>query len=266
MKSRTNRPSLLDLIFSDRNKDYGAYEITKSSVRRIRISFILAVSVFVLLILIIGGVIRIPWFSTTSDNALVYNTVNVKYDARLITELSKPFTVEPKKTDRKTITEPIIVDEVQETEDAEKQKTPLEEQKPSVQDEVKRNDSIEKSEFKKKEESPELIKARTDTVVFVERPPQFPGGPEALKQYIRKNLKYPADAINRKVQGTVVLSFIIEKDGSIKRVIITKNVDPVLDFEAVRIIASMPQWQPASSKGKAIASMIVLPINFAMRP
>ena len=150
MKSRTNRPSLLDLIFSDRNKDYGAYEITKSSKRRIRISFILAVSVFVLLILIIGGVIRIPWFSTSADNALVYNTVNVKYDARLITELSKPFTVEPKKPDKKTFTEPKIVDEVQETEDAEKQKTHPEEQKLSVQDEVKRNDSIEKSEFKKK--------------------------------------------------------------------------------------------------------------------
>ena len=64
----------------------------------------------------------------------------------------------------------------------------------------------------------------------------------------------------------IYVSFVIEKDGSIKRVIITKNVDPILDFEAVRIIASMPQWQPASSKGKAIASMIVLPINFAMRP
>ena len=266
MKSRTKRPSLLDLIFSDRNKDYGAYEIIKSSVRRIRISFILAVSLFVLLILIIGGVIRIPWLSGSSNNTLVYNTVNVKYDARLITELSKPFNVEPKKPDKKIFTEPRIVDETQEAERAETEKPATEEKKPDVTGEEKPNDSLEKSEFKKKEESPELIKARTDTVVFVEKPPQFPGGPEALKQYIRKNLKYPADAINRKVQGTVVLSFIIEKDGSIKRVIITKNVDPILDFEAVRIIASMPQWQPASSKGKPIASMIVLPINFAMRP
>ena len=265
MKSRTNRPRLLDLIFSDRNKDYGAYDIIKSSVRRIRISFILAVSVFVLLILIIGGVIRIPWFSRYPDNTLVYNTINVKYDARLITELSKPFTVEPKKKDKKTFTEPKIVDEVQEIEDTGKEKTP-EEQKPVVTEEEKPNDSLEKQELKKETEKPELIKARTDTVVFVEKPPQFPGGPEALKQYIRKNLKYPADAINRKVQGTVVLSFIIEKDGSIRQVIITKNVDPILDFEAVRIIAAMPQWSPGMAKGKPIATMIVLPINFAMRP
>lgn len=266
MKSRTKRPSLLDLIFSDRNKDYGAYEIIKSSVRRIRISFIIAIGLFVLLILIIGGVIHIPWFSATSDNVATYNTISVKYDARLITELSKPFNIEPKKKDNKTFTEPKIVDQEQEVESAEKEKPAPEEQKPAVADEERAKDSLEKLALKKKEEEPEIIKARTDTIVFVEQPPQFPGGPEALKQYIRKNLKYPADAINRKVQGTVILSFIVEKDGSIKRVIITKNIDPVLDFEAVRIIASMPQWQPASNKGKTIASMIVIPINFAMRP
>jgi len=266
LKSKKKRLSLLDLIFIDRNKDYGAYEIIKSSVRRIRISFILAVSVFVLMILIIGGVIRIPWFSSKPDNALVYNTINVKYDARLITELSKPFKVEPKKPDKKAFTEPKIVDESPEVENTEIEKPAPEEKQPTVTAEEKLNDSLENERLKKKEEAPELIKSRTDTVVFVEKPPQFPGGPEALKQYIRKNLKYPADAINRKVQGTVVLSFIIEKDGSIKRVIITKNVDPVLDFEAVRIIASMPQWLPASSKGKPTAAMIVLPINFAMRP
>ena len=62
-----------------------------------------------------------------------------------------------------------------------------------------------------------------------------------------------------------MLNFIIEKDGSVRRIIITKAVDPVLDFEAVRIISAMPHWQAASMHGKPIAAMIVIPINFSLR-
>ena len=142
-------------------------------------------------------------------------------------------------------------------------KPAADELKPDEESKERLSDSMQRPAAN--EIKPELAKARTDTVVFIEQVPQFPGGSEALKTFIRNNLKYPVDAINRKVQGTVIISFVVEKDGSVKRIIITKNVDPVLDFEAVRIIASMPQWQPGRSKGKSITTMIVLPIIFTLR-
>lgn len=255
----------MDLIFKDRNKNYGAYEILKSSVRRIRISFIAAVVLFVLLILVIGGIIRIPWIKQT-DNTLVYNTVSVKYDPSLITALSKPFQVDAKKENKKVFTEPKIVDEDQEVVAAVKQKQVTDEPKADTTINNNRGDSIKQAENEPKETVAEIVKRRTDTVIFIEHPPQFPGGADALRFFISSHLKYPIDALNRKVQGTVVLSFIVEKNGSIKRILITKNIDPVLDFEAVRVIAAMPPWQPASNKGKPIAAMIVLPVNFSIRP
>lgn len=262
MKRKTKRPSLRDIIFYDRNKDYGAYEIGKNSVRRIRISFLLASSIFILLILIIGGVIRIPWLNH-SESVQTYNLVNVKYDPSLITELSKPFKVDQKKETMKSFTTPKIVDMEQDFLIDKARKPAADELKPDEESKERLSDSMQRPAAN--EIKPELAKARTDTVVFIEQVPQFPGGSEALKTFIRNNLKYPVDAINRKVQGTVIISFVVEKDGSVKRIIITKNVDPVLDFEAVRIIASMPQWQPGRSKGKSITTMIVLPIIFTLR-
>jgi len=266
LKRKPKKLSLLDLIFYDRNKDYGAYEISRTAVRRIRISFLLAMSIFILLILIIGGVIRIPWMNH-SETAQTYNLVQVKYDPSLITELSKPFKVDQKKENKKIITAPKIVDEEQEVLIKLKETKPVaEEEKPEEEKQARLKDSLQKLEQLAKEIKPEPMKARADTIIFIEQAPQFPGGPEALKFFIRNNLKYPVDAINRKIQGTVVLSFVVETDGSVKRIIISKNVDPVLDFEAVRIIASMPLWQPGRSKGKPIATMIVLPIVFSYRP
>lgn len=265
MKSKKKRPSLLDLIFDDRNKDYGAYSIIKNSFRRIRISFLLATVLFLLLVLIIGGVISIPWLEY-KDEDQSYNTVNVKYDPSLITVISEPFKVTPEKDKKKIFTAPVIRDEEKEivSDDAsKKQKDTLE---PEKSDAELPGDSVKVPDQEADEKKLQHSASRADSIVFVEQLPKFPGGDAALRFFLTNNLKYPVDAINRKIQGTVVLNFIVEKDGSIRRIIISKAVDPVLDFEAVRIISSMPRWQAASMHGKPVAAMIVFPINFSLRP
>ena len=264
MKRKIKKPGLVDLIFDDRNKDYGAFAIIKSSVRRIRISFMSATGIFLLLVLIIGGVIRIPWFSY-SDETPVYNSVNVKYDPSLITVLSEPFKITPKEDKKKILTPPLIIDENQEVVIFETSKKPEEKPEPEKLNEELLKDSLKTIVAKADEKNIQSTKSKADSIVFVQQVPQFPGGDAALKYFITNNLKYPIDAINRKIQGTVVLNFIIEKDGSVRRIIITKAVDPVLDFEAVRIISAMPHWQAASMHGKPIAAMIVIPINFSLR-
>ncbi len=265
LKRKIKKPGLVDLIFNDRNKNYGAFAIIKSSVRRIRISFMSATGIFLLLVLIIGGAIRIPWFSY-SDETLVYNSVNVKYDPSLITVLSEPFKVTPKEDKKKIFTAPVILDEEKEVVQVEKSTKPEANPEPKKLNEELLRDSLKAIEAKADEKIPQPTKSKADSIVFVQQVPQFPGGDAALKFFITNNLKYPIDAINRKIQGTVVLNFIVEKDGNIRRIIITKAVDPVLDFEAVRIISSMPHWQAASMHGKPVAAMIVIPINFSLRP
>ena len=264
MKRKTKRPSLLDLIFDNRNKDYGAFAIIKSSVRRVRISFMLATGIFLLLVLIIGGVIRMPWINY-ADVTQEYNTVSVKYDPSLITILSEPFKVEPKKESKKIFTAPKIIDELQEIVAVEEVKQPEKNLATEKKAEEIRKDSLKAAEKEANEKKLALTKSQADSVMYVELAPQFPGGADALRFYINNNLKYPVDAINRKVQGTVVLNFVVEKDGSIRRIIITKAVDPVLDFEAVRIISAMPHWQAGRMHGKPIAVMIVIPIIFSLR-
>ena len=205
-----------------------------------------------------------PWIKYADVNQ-EYNAVSVKYDPSLITILSEPFKVEPKKEHKKIFTPPKIIDEEKQFIAAEEVKQPEKNLASVTKSEESRKDSLKAIEEQENDKKQAQIKAKADSVMFVELAPQFPGGAEALRQYISNNLKYPVDAINRKVQGTVVLNFIVEKDGSIRRIIITKAVDPVLDFEAVRIISAMPHWQAAKLHGKPIAVMIVIPINFSLR-
>ncbi len=265
MKSKINKPGLEDLTFEGRNKEYGSYVIIKNSARRIRVSFVYALGIFVLMILIVGGGIMIPWMSGYDlSQDISINTVIVRYDPTLITILSEPIKEIQDKEKKQRFTEPKIADEVKELFPAKEVKKPEEKLVPEKSQEESLKDSLNKIELEAKEKSL-LAERKADTIIYIEQTPQFPGGPEALKLYISHNLQYPVDALRRKLQGTVVLNFIIEKDGSIGRVIISKRVDPVIDFEAVRIIESMPHWKSAVKQGKPIASMLVIPISFALR-
>ena len=107
----------------------------------------------------------------------------------------------------------------------------------------------------------------TDNTVFisVEQMPEFPGGKNAMMEYIQKKLVYPSAAVQNGVQGRVVVSFIIEKDGSISNTTVLKGVDSHLDKEALRIIKSMPKWKPAMQSGKYVRYKYTFPITFKLR-
>ncbi|MCP9611400.1 M56 family metallopeptidase [Coprobacter tertius] len=95
--------------------------------------------------------------------------------------------------------------------------------------------------------------------------PQFPGGETELKSYITKNLKYPVDASEKKIQGRVIVKFIVEKDGSVNQVEVLKSVDPSLDKESVRVIKSMPKWIPGKNKsGMPQRVWYTVPIDFSL--
>ncbi|MBR3079231.1 MAG: energy transducer TonB [Prevotella sp.] len=99
----------------------------------------------------------------------------------------------------------------------------------------------------------------------VEDKPAFPGGMEAMIQFFSTNIQYPADAKKQKIDGRVLVNFVIEKDGSITDVKVMKPGFPSLDAEAVRVVKMMPKWKPGYQKGQAVRVLFALPISFNLK-
>lgn len=95
--------------------------------------------------------------------------------------------------------------------------------------------------------------------------PQFPRGEKAMMAYISKNLKYPENALRNGISGLVVISFIVEKDGSIKTPEVIKSVSNDLDAEAIRVIQTMPRWKPGLHEGNLVPVYFNLPVRFAFQ-
>ena len=99
----------------------------------------------------------------------------------------------------------------------------------------------------------------------VEQMPSFPGGNSAMMQYLANNIKYPVAAQEKRIQGRVVTSFIVEPDGSISNVWVTRRVHPTLDHEAMRVVRSMPRWNPGKQNGKAVRVKYNVPTSFRLQ-
>lgn len=99
----------------------------------------------------------------------------------------------------------------------------------------------------------------------VEQMPQFPGGPSALFEYLSRSIKYPVVAEENGVQGRVILTFVVEQDGSITEVNIVKSVDPSLDAEAKRVVLSMPRWIPGKIDGSPVRVKYTVPVTFRLQ-
>lgn len=110
------------------------------------------------------------------------------------------------------------------------------------------------------------VSADKDTAVLrtVEQIPEFPGGIVQFMKWLTRNLRYPPQAQQQKIQGKVVVSFIVNKDGSISSPTVVKSVDPMLDNEAMRVVKMMPRWKPGLEKGKPCRTMFAIPINFVL--
>ena len=97
---------------------------------------------------------------------------------------------------------------------------------------------------------------------MVEKMPSFPGGSEALKEDLKKNTRYPnPDAC---IQGRVVVVFVVDEKGNLSDVKVARSVESSLDAEAVRVVKSMPRWNPGIEKGKAVKVRYTLPVTFRL--
>lgn len=128
---------------------------------------------------------------------------------------------------------------------------------------------VEKKVVEKKveEKKVEVIEQSESDEVFevVDKMPSFPGGQGAMFDFMARNIQYPKVAEENGVQGCVIVTFIVKKDGSLSYVRIVKSVDPALDKEALRLIKSMPKWSPGINKGKYVNVKFTVPVTFRLQ-
>ncbi|SHK71438.1 energy transducer TonB [Xylanibacter ruminicola] len=111
------------------------------------------------------------------------------------------------------------------------------------------------------------VVAQKNQQVFdvVEKMPEYPGGQAALFEYLSTNIKYPADAEKQKIEGRVLVTFVVNTDGSITDIEVVKKAFPSLDAEAVRVISGMPKWTPGEQKGQKVRVKYTVPLNFRLK-
>lgn len=101
-----------------------------------------------------------------------------------------------------------------------------------------------------------------DVYSLVEEAAQFPGGQTEMLKYLQTNLQYPEEAKANDVHGRVIVSFIVEKDGSLSNVKVMKSLGSGCDEEAIRLVNSMPKWKPGKNGGKEVRARITIPVSF----
>lgn len=100
--------------------------------------------------------------------------------------------------------------------------------------------------------------------ILVEEMPQFPGGYLALREYLQKNVIYPETAREKGIQGRVILTFVVECDGTLTNIKVVRSVDPALDKEAIRVIQNMPKWIPGKQSGEIVPYKYSFPVDFKL--
>ena len=136
---------------------------------------------------------------------------------------------------------------------------------------------IEETTLVSQEDQTEFVEISNDVPIVVEEPeeeqqifqvvenmPEFPGGTQALLQYLKKNIKYPTICQEQGIQGRVVVQFVVNKDGSIVDPEVIKPINPYLDKEALRVVSTMPKWKPGEQRGKPVRVKFTLPVQFKL--
>lgn len=260
--------SFLGLVFENRNKKYGAYQLRKRGDRRLIIGFAIA-------LFIVGTAFSVPLIQASLE-AKKQQPIKVK-EKRVLhySELSAPppialekpppeKVVQIKKEVKKFLKPVVKPDE----EVIEEELIPTVEEVETVEvgtGNLEGDDSVnldlDIESFDLAEPEPEVV----EPFLVVEVMPQFPGGEGELIDYLKKNVRYPSRAREFNVQGLVVSRFVIEADGSITNIEILRGIGAGCDEEAIRVIESMPQWEPGVQNGIHVPVMYTLPIRFIMK-
>ena len=274
-------PKWVEMVFAGKNKEYGAYQLRKgTSGRNIKALLILVIAAA-----LVGGFLAwkvIEQKQAEEQQAYMEAMQLAELQQQAKKEEKKKEPVKPKIEPKKEIpvaretqkfTAPVIKkDELVKEENQVKQMDKLD-VKVAVGTENKEGTKDRLAEAVRSDIAvaapppPPAPKPEVSNKVFdvVEEMPHFPGGAAALQAFLSSNTKYPVVAQENGVQGRVIVSFVVERDGSITDVRVVRSVDPSLDREASRVVRSMPRWSPGKQNGSAVRVKYTVPVVFRLQ-
>lgn len=267
-----------DIVFDGKNKEYGAYQLRATSVKRHTKALLSVVIVLALIltaiILVITGVFKSADEDINAKNEqeeviMAPEDIPEEEEQMDIPE-QKPEEVQAEEEVAATqaVTEVKIVETVDKDREVKDQEQVLENTAQLGADDHKGVEDVNRDRVVKEvvEEKP-VEKPKEEgplSVAMVEQKPSFPGGESAMYKWLQDNMIYPAAASEEGVQGKVTVQFIVEKDGSITHVQVVRGKHPALDAEAARVIRKMPRWTPGRNNGQPVRVTYHLPVQFKL--
>ena len=256
-KEKKYYPSFDDIVFKNRNKEYGAYELRKRYSRTIIFSTIIG-------IVIIATAVILPYIKASRMAHVKARDAN-EVIAEMANDLQQeeaappPPPPPPPPEEQQTVVKyvaPVVVDTIK-PEDQTRLMTADEQVETTVNEDVVEVQETVQEEVQ--EEAPQEV------FVVVEEMPSFPGGDAELFKFIYDNIKYPEIAKENNIQGKVILRFCVTYKGTVDQVSVVRGVDPALDNEAIRVIKMLPLWKPGKQGGKPVNVWYSVPISFQLK-
>lgn len=270
-----------DIVFEGKNKDFGAYTLRAGSTSRhnkAMIVIIIMMALIAALAVLVDTVIKQAEARPEDaiEQALVDMSVTEEAEETPEEEPQKfeeqelEQVVQEELLNTQKVTEILVADDEEVTEEIKSVDEQKEDDRAvgAVNEDRGVDDIINAQEHKEvvvvEEKKPEPPAQDNKVFDAVEQPPVFPGGDAALMKYLNDNIRYPQLAIENNIQGRVVVQFVVQKDGSIGQVKVARSKDPDLDKEAVRVVKSLPRFQPGKQNGNPVNVWFTLPVTFKL--
>ena len=267
-----------ELVFEGRNKSYGAYKLRSEAGLRQR-NALIAVCIGIAVLASIPFIVRMAEREDANDESytevmqmaeLKKEKKEEKKEEKIEVKYQKPLEKVAVKASIQ-LAAPVIKDDSQVDKDAElKNMEELMNAKADIAattykgdeggtvniDDLKENQTVGGTAGQEMEE---------EVFTVVEQPPAFPGGENALLKYISDHLKYPQIALEQEIQGVVLLRFVVLPNGAVGDVFVVQGLDSNCDREAVRVVKSLPRFNPGRQQGKPVSVWFTLPIRFQIQ-
>lgn len=247
-------PTFDDIVFENRNMEYGAYQLRKKYNRVVLISTL--IGVLVMLVTIIVPYIRAKGDASHKARTATEVVAEMANDIQKI--VAPPPPPPPPPMEQQAVIKyvaPVVVDSVK-----------IEDQHQIMISDDQVATTVNKDVVDVVEQKQQVVEVEKEEQVFVvvEEMPEFPGGEKALRTYLATSVKYPTIAQENGIQGKVFVNFVVNKDGSVSNVKIARGVDPSIDAEALRVVSSLPRWKPGKQRGAPVRVSYTVPISFKL--
>jgi periplasmic protein TonB len=258
-KETIKAPIFNDIVFEDRNKEYGAYVIRKKYKPTLMWAMLIGA-------IIISTAVIVPYLKASAavsnqlkeEKNVVIEMENLEAPTNVIAPPPPPPPPPTATVAASKYVAPVVVDSIK-PEDEVKLMTAAEAEQTVVNEDV----SLVETEVEQVEVQEE--EAPQEVLYFVEENPSFPGGDVALMTYLQEHTEYPQIAIENNIQGRVFIKFCVTYKGTVEQISVVKGVDPALDAEAVRVVSTLPAWKPGKQGGVPVNVWFQTQVNFKLK-